>query len=89
MDQPGVIASPARGHLKKIEKMTLFLSWFAPDNVVSRDRFSGPVPRQPAAHSPHSRLNVVLTYGVLPHTVLLLYVEQLLVTNSLASKYWN
>ena len=58
------------------EKITLFLSWFAPKNVVSRDRFSGPLPRQPAAHSPHSRLNAVLTYGVPPHTVLLLYVEQ-------------
>ena len=70
IDQPGVIASPARGHLKKREGHFSVLA-------VSRDRFSGPVPCQPAAHSPHSRLNVVLTYyGVPPHTVLLLYVEQ-------------
>ena len=58
------------------EKRTIFLSSFAPENVISRDRFRGPVPRQPAAHSPHSRLNVVLTYLVPPRTVLLLYVEQ-------------
>jgi hypothetical protein len=49
--------------------MAHFLSSFAPENVVSRDRLGGPVPRQPAAHSPHSRLSVVLTYGIPPHTV--------------------
>ena len=49
--------------------MTLFfLSSFPPDNVVSRDRFVGPVPRQPPGYSPHSRLNVMLTYGNPPHT---------------------
>ena len=79
MDQPGVVDSPARGHLKRAkgEKMTLFSlsSLFAPpEDVVSRDRFGGPVLRQPAAHSPHSRLNVVFTCGIPPHTVLLLYV---------------
>ena len=61
-------------------KMNFFLSAFAPENLVSRDGFGSPVPRQPAhlhtlaesgAHSPHSRLNVVLTYGIPPHTVLL------------------
>ena len=51
--------------------MTLLLSSFAPENVVSRDRFGGPVPRQPVAHSPHSSLNVVLTYEVPPYAVLL------------------
>ena len=59
------------------DKRTLFLSSFAPENVVSRDRFSGPVPRQSSAHSPHSRLNLVLTRGVPPHTARLFwYVEQ-------------
>ena len=62
------------------EKMNFSLSAFAPENLVSRDDFGSPVPRQPAhlhtlaefgAHSPHSRLNVVLTYGIPPHTVLL------------------
>ena len=45
MDQPGVVASPARGHPKKRkgEKMTLYCS-----------------------HFPHSRLIVVLTYGIPP-----------------------
>ena len=56
---------------EKVEKMTLFLSSFAPENVVSRDRSGGPVPHQPLAHSPHSRLIVVVTYGVPPYTVLL------------------
>ena len=60
--------------------MNFFLSAFAPENLVSRDGFGSPVLRQPAhlqtlaesgAHSPHSRLNVVLTYGFPPHTVLL------------------
>ena len=59
----------------KEEKITCFLSSFAPENVVSRDRFDGPVPRQPAAHSPHSRLNVVLIYGI-PSIQYYSYVEQ-------------
>ena len=77
MDQPGKVAHPARGQLNK-EKFSL--SALAPENLVSRDGFGSPVPRQPAhlrttlaesgAHSPHSRLNVVLTYGISPHTVL-------------------
>ena len=58
-------------YARKVEKMTLFLSSFASENVVSRDRSGGPVPRQPVAHSSHSRLNVVLTYGAPPYTVLL------------------
>ena len=32
--------------------MSFYLSPFAPENVVSRDRFGRAVPRQPA-HSPH------------------------------------
>ena len=48
------------------EKIAFFLSSFAPKNVVSRNRFGGPIPRKPA-HSSHSRLNLVLTcYGILP-----------------------
>ena len=37
---------------------------FALENLVSRDGFSCPVPRQPA-HSPY-RLNLVLTYAIPP-----------------------
>ena len=46
MDQPGKVASPARGQLKG--KMNISLSAFVPENLVSRDGFGSPVPRQPA-----------------------------------------
>ena len=46
MDQPGKAASPARGQLNR--KMKNFLSAFVPENLVSRDGFGSPVPRQPA-----------------------------------------
>ena len=62
------VSSPVLVHIwkkRKGEEKTNFLSSFAPENVISRDRFDDPVPRQPAYHSPHSRLNVVLTYGFL------------------------
>ena len=60
-------------------KVNFSLSASAPENLVSRDAFGSPVPRQPVhlhtlaesgAHSPHSRPNVVLTYEIPPHTVL-------------------
>ena len=41
MDQTGKVANPARGQLNKE-------SPFAPENLVSRDGFGSPVPRQPA-----------------------------------------
>ena len=69
---------PAHGHIKKRigEKITLFfLSSSAPEKFVSRNRFGGPVPRPPAAHPPHSRLNVVLTYAI-PPIQYYLYVDQ-------------
>ena len=43
MDQPGKVANPARGQLNNIP-----LSPCVPENLVSRDGFSRPVPRQPA-----------------------------------------
>ena len=46
MDQPGKVANPARGQLNS--EIDIFLSTFAPENLVSRDGFGGPVPRQPA-----------------------------------------
>ena len=46
MDQPGKVASPARGQLNK--QINISLSAFAPENLVSRDVFGSPVPRQPA-----------------------------------------
>ena len=45
-DQPGKVASPARGQLNR--KMDIFLSAFVPENLVSRDGFDSPFPRQPA-----------------------------------------
>ena len=50
--QPGKIAKPARGQLNR-EHMHFPPSPFTPDDLVSRDGFGRPVPRQPD-HSPHS-----------------------------------
>ena len=46
MDQPGKVASLARGQLNR--KKNISLSAFVPENLVSRDEFGSPVPRQPA-----------------------------------------
>ena len=45
-DQPGKVASPARDELNR--KNNISLSAFVPENLVSRDGFGSPVPRQPA-----------------------------------------
>ena len=45
MDQPGKVDSPARGQLNR--KSENSLSAFVPENLVSRDGFGSPVPRQP------------------------------------------
>ena len=44
MDQPGDVANPARGQLNR--EISFSLSAFAPENLVSRDGFGSPVPRQ-------------------------------------------
>ena len=46
MDQPGKVANPARGQLNG--KINIPLSPCVAENLVSRDGFSRPVPRQPA-----------------------------------------
>ena len=46
MDQPGKVANPARGELNRENNIPL--SPCVPENLVSRDGFSRPVPRQPA-----------------------------------------
>ena len=46
MDQPGKVANPARGQLNRENNISL--SPCMPENLVSRDGFSRPVPRQPA-----------------------------------------
>ena len=49
MDQPGKVANPARGQLnRESEYFNISLSPCVPENLVSRDGFSRPVPRQPA-----------------------------------------
>ena len=46
MDQPGKIANPARGQLNRENNIPL--SPCVPENLVSRDGFNRPVPRQSA-----------------------------------------
>ena len=46
MDQPGKVANPARGQLNRENNIPL--SPCVPENLVSRNGFSRPVPRQPA-----------------------------------------
>ena len=46
MDQPGKVANPARGQLNRENNISL--SPCVPENLISRDGFSRPVPRQPA-----------------------------------------
>ena len=48
MDQPGKVANPARGQLSR--ENNILLSPCVPENLVSRDGFSRPVPCQPAHH---------------------------------------
>ena len=47
MDQPGKVASPARGQLNRKNEYSQS-ALFVPENLVSRDGFGSPVPRQPA-----------------------------------------
>ena len=46
MDQPGKVVNPARGQLNRENEYSI--SPLAPENLVSRDGFGSPVPRQPA-----------------------------------------
>ena len=46
MNQPGKVANPARGQLNRENNIPL--SAFVPENLVSRDSFGSPVPREPA-----------------------------------------
>ena len=45
-NQLNKVADPARGQLNR--KMIFYLSSFAPENLISRDGFGSPAPRQPA-----------------------------------------
>ena len=46
MDRPGMVANPARGQLNR--EINISLSPLAPENLVLRDGFGSPVPRQTA-----------------------------------------
>ena len=59
MDQPGKVANPARGQLNR-ENEHSPLSPCVPENLVSRDGFSRPVPRQPAHLHTQSESGVYL-----------------------------
>ena len=61
MDQPGKVASRARGRLNR--KNEYFLSAFVPENLVSPDGLSRPAS---ACSTPYLGLNLVLTYGIPP-----------------------
>ena len=62
MDQPGKVANAARGQLNRENNIPLSPS--VPENLVSRDGFSRPVPRSLLISI--LRLNLVLTYGIPP-----------------------
>ena len=63
MDQPGKVANPARGQLNRENNIPL--SPCVPENLVSRDGFSRPVPRQPAHLHTQAESACLLT-GFLP-----------------------
>ena len=58
MDQPGKVANPARGQLNR--KNSIPLSPCVPENLVSRDGFSRPGPRQPAHLHPQAESGAYL-----------------------------
>ena len=60
MDQTGKVANPARGQLNRENvHYGISLSRFAPMNLVSRDGFGRPVPRQ------HAHLDTQAKFGIL------------------------
>ena len=62
MDQPGKVANPARGQLNREKNIPL--SPCVPENLVSRDGFSRPVPRQPAHLHTQAESNVMFEQHV-------------------------
>ena len=52
MDQPGKVANPAHHGQLNRENEYFPVTPFAPDDLVSRDEFGRPVPRQ-STHSPY------------------------------------
>ena len=58
MDQLGKVANPARGQMNR--ENSIPLSPCVPENLVSRDGFSRPVPRQPAHLHPQAECGAYL-----------------------------
>ena len=65
MDQLGKVARPAHGQLNRGKKVSLSLSAFVPDSLVSRDRFSA-VPSRVSVLISILGLSLVLTYEIPP-----------------------
>ena len=65
MDQPGKVANPTRGQLNR-ENEYIPLSPCVPENLVSRDGFSRPVPRQPAHLHTQAQSGAYLRDSVTP-----------------------
>ena len=61
MDQPGKVANPARGQLNMENNIPLS-PWCVPENVVSRDGFSRPVPRQLAHLHTQAEYHVLVKF---------------------------
>ena len=57
-DQPGKANNPARGQLNRENEISLCPS--APENLISRDGFGSPVPRQPAHLHTHAESGTYL-----------------------------
>ena len=67
MDQTGKVANPARGQLNRENNIpNIPLSPCVPENLVSRDGFSRPVPRQPAHLHTQAEIIWCLLTGFLP-----------------------
>ena len=71
MDQPGKVANPARGQLNRENNISL--SPCVPENLVSRDGFSRPVPRHCTIELILSRLHYTRLF---PDPRFLLFVLQ-------------
>ena len=61
MDQPGKVANPARGQLNRENEYSPVA--FAPENLVLRDGFGSPVPRQPTHLHTQAESGAYLRYS--------------------------
>ena len=64
MDQPGKVANPARGQLNRGNKKSV--SPFAPENLLSRDRFDRPSPLTPHTQAESGALHSIQRLEIYP-----------------------